>query len=63
MNPCYSQAPLRCRRSNLHVSVSTPPPDLECARIYIQIYIYVKLQKFKIRKFEIQYDFSTVLLK
>ena len=39
------------------------PIDLECARIYIHIYMYVKLKKkfkiHKIRKFEIQNDFST----
>ena len=57
MNPCYSQAPLRCRRSNLHVTVSTPRPGM-CTNLHVRE-IKKKFKIHKIRKFEIQNDFST----
>ena len=61
MNPCYSQVPLRCRRSNLHVTVSTHRPGM-CTNIHTHLHVREIKKKFKIhkiRKFEIQNDFST----
>ena len=38
MNPCYSQVPLRCRRSNLHVTVSTHRPGM-CTNIHTHLHV------------------------
>ena len=52
MNPCYSQAPLRCRRSNLHVTVSTPRPGM-CTNLHVrEIKKNSKFTKFENLKFK-----------